>query len=141
MSDDAQVDQHGLTPADHARIVEWWRQSQYPGVHYVQPPIKGRAPRNSFTLPDDVVNALGDGDPETAGSVLHSMFGLAPFTDGDPRVIDPDVVRDLGHGSHAAGLRVLRKFVAMLRRQGAPYRIEQPDGHFAERVITAGRTR
>ncbi len=111
-----QADQHGLAPEDWDAIVNWWRESQYPGPHYVQPEIRGRPPRNSFTLPDDVVNALGDGDPEVAGHVLHSMFGLAPFTDGDPRVIDPDVVRDIGHGSHAAGLKVLKRFVDALRR-------------------------
>ena len=73
---------------------------------------------------------LGDGDPQTAGAVLHGMFGLAPATeDDDPRVIDPDVVKHIGHGSVAAGQKVLRKFVAMLRRQGAPQYIEQPDGN------------
>lgn len=104
--DDAQVDQHGLTPADHDAIVEWWRASQNHGVWYTQPPIKGRPPRGSFTISDDVVNQLGDGDPHTAGMVLHGMFGLAPATgEDDARVIDPDVVKHIGHGSLAAGQR------------------------------------
>jgi hypothetical protein len=70
-------------------IVNWWKESQHHGPHYVRPPIRNRPPRNSFTLPDDVVNALGAGDPRAAGAILHGMFRLAPFTDGDPRVIDP----------------------------------------------------
>jgi len=114
--DDAQVDQHGLTPADHDAIVEWWRGTQHPKTYYQQPRIKNRPPRNSFTLPDDVVDRLDDGDPKAAGAVLHGMFGLAPFTDGDPRVIDGDLVKHIGHGSLAAGRRVLDRFVSMVRR-------------------------
>ena len=50
MSDnDAQVDQHGLTSADHDAIVEWWRGTQHRGVWYQQPRIKNRPLRNSFT--------------------------------------------------------------------------------------------
>jgi len=113
MSDDTE-----LTPEDWDAVVNWRRGSQHPNTYCVQPPIKGRPPRGSFTLPDDVVDHLGDGDPRVAGSVLHGMFGLAPATgEDDPRVIDPDVVREIGHGSASAGRRVLEKFVAMLRRQ------------------------
>ena len=116
--DDAQVDQHGLTPEDWDAAVDWWRTTQHRGRWYTQPPIKGRPPRNSFTLPDDVVNHLGDGDPHVAGAVLHGMFGLAPATgEDDPRVIDPDVVKHIGHGSVAAGRKVLERFVQMVRRQ------------------------
>ena len=116
--DDAQVDQHGLTPEDWDAAVNWWRTTQHRGRWYTQPPIKGRPPRNSFTLPDDVVSHLDSGDPRTAGMVLAGMFHLAPLADGDdPRVIDPDVVKHIGHGSLAAGQKVLKRFVQMVRRQ------------------------
>jgi hypothetical protein len=110
-------------------IVNWWKESQHHGPHYVRPPIRNRPPRNSFTLPDDVVNALGAGDPRAAGAILHGMFRLAPFTDGDPRVIDPDVVKNIGHGDLAKGRKVLQRFVRMLRWQGA-----QP--HSPRRIVT-----
>jgi hypothetical protein len=114
--DDAQVDQHGLTSADHDAIVEWWRETQHRGVWYQQPRIKNRSLRNSFTIPDDVVEQLGG--PKTAGAVLHGMFGLRPFTgEGNPLEIDPDVVADVGHGSIKAGRRVLDKWIGMVRRQ------------------------
>jgi hypothetical protein len=106
-----------LTPENWRALTDWWRQSQHRGRWYTQPPIKGRPPRNSFTLPDDVVDTLGP-DPHTAGMVLAGMFHLAPLADGDdPRVIDPDVVANIGHGSLAAGRKVLERFVQMVRRQ------------------------
>jgi hypothetical protein len=107
-----------LSPEEWDAVVNWWRGTQHPKPYYVQPQIKGRPPRNSFTLPDDVVNYLGNGDPKIAGSVLHGMFGLRPFTgEGDPRVLDSDVVTDIGHGSLAKGRKVLERFVQMVRRQ------------------------
>ena len=54
--DNAQVDRHGLTPEDWDAAVNWWKESQHRGVHYVQPRIKGLPPRGSFTIPDDVVS-------------------------------------------------------------------------------------
>jgi hypothetical protein len=110
-------DANALAPEDWDAIVNWWRGTQHPGTYYTQPQIKGRPPRGSFTLPDDVVDHLGDGDPRVAGAVLHGMFGLAPFTDGDPRAIDADLVKEIGHGSLAASQKVLKRFVQMLRRQ------------------------
>jgi hypothetical protein len=125
-----------LSPEEWDAIESWWRGSQHPKPYYVQPQIKGRPPRNSYTLPDSAVDALGNGDPQTAGMVLAHLFGLGPFTgEGDPRVIDPDVVADIGHGSLVKGHRVLTRFVQMLRRQGAPQHIEQPDGHSPDRII------
>ena len=61
---------------------------------------------------------LGDGDPQTAGMVLAGMSAFRPYTvEDDPRVIDPDVVKHIGHGSLAAGQKVLQRFVQMVRRQ------------------------
>jgi len=126
-----------LSPEDWDALVKWWRGTQHRGLWYEQPKIKNRPPRNSFTLPDDVVSHLGGGDARAAGMVLAGMFHLAPLADGDdPRVIDPDVVANIGHGSLAAGRRVLEKFVARIRRQGAPQRIEQPDNHSPDWTIT-----
>ena len=128
-----------LSPEDWDALVKWWRGTQHRGVWYEQPKIKNRPPRNSFTLPDFAVEALGAGDPRTAGHVIHSMFGLAPYAgEGDPRVIDPDVVADIGHGSLAKGHRVLQKFVAMLRRQPRDDWIEQPDGNHG-RIVRQAR--
>jgi hypothetical protein len=127
-----------LSPEDWRALTDWWRGTQHRGRYYVQPQIKGRPPRNSFTLPDSAVDALGAGDPRTAGMVLAGMFHLAPLADGDdPRVIDPDVVANIGHGSLAAGHRVLKRFVEMLRRQRAQPHDDylQPDGTRPARVI------
>ncbi len=76
-----------MTPENWAALVEWWRGTQHPGPYYVQPRIKNRPPRNSFTMPDDVVSHLGGGDPRVAGMVLAGMFHFAPLADGD----DPSV--------------------------------------------------
>jgi len=106
------------SPEDWDAVENWWRGSQHPKPYYVQPQIKGRLPRGSFVLPDDVALQLGGGSPEAAGAVLHGLFGLRPYTgEGDPRVIDPDVVADIGHGSLAKGQKVLHRFVQMVRRQ------------------------
>jgi hypothetical protein len=132
MSDNAE-----LSPEDWDAIVEWWRAQLHPKPYYVQPQIKG-PPRGSFTLPDSAVDALGAGDPKVAGMVLAHLFGLRPFTgEGDPRVVDPDVVADIGHGSLVKGHRVLKRFVQMLRRQGAQPHDDylQPDGTRPARVI------
>jgi len=116
--DDAQVDEHGLTPADWDAAVDWWRRSLHPKPYYQQPRIRNRPARNSFVLPDDVVNALGAGDPKIAGSVIHLIFGLRPFTgEGNPLEIDPDMVAEVGHGSLTKGRKVLERFVQIVRRQ------------------------
>jgi hypothetical protein len=138
MSDDdnTQVDQHGLTPADHDAIVQWWRGTQHKGVWYQQQKIKNRPLRNSFTLPHDVVLQLGNGDPHTAGMVLAGMFSITPPAEGDdPSVIDGDVVAHIGGGSLAKGRKVLERFVRMVRHGARDDAIEQPDQNSPSRVI------
>lgn len=103
-----------------------------PGVHYEQPPIHGVS-RGSFRLGPDIIKKLGGGNVQAGAAVAAGMFSVEPGD--DPTVVHPDVVRDIGHGSHTAGLKVLSKWVAMLRGQAAPQRIEQPDGHSPDRVI------
>jgi hypothetical protein len=134
-----------LTAEELAAVTKGWRalQRQHDGFYYEQPPVKGLPPRGAFTLPNDIIGTLGDGDPKAAGHVIHSTFGIEPFaSDHDPRVIDSDVVRDIGHGNLNAGHRVLKKFVAMLRAQkryhGERYRVvPQPDGNHA--IVAARR--
>jgi hypothetical protein len=81
----------------------------------------------SFRIPKDIFAALGDGDLKLGGFIVHRMFGIEDDPD-DPTIIHPDAVRIIGHGNLNAGRRVLEKFVARVRRQGAPQHIEQPDG-------------
>jgi hypothetical protein len=83
--------------------------------------LRNQPPRESFRLPRDVIDKLGNGDPQAGGAVVHGMFGIEP--DGDPSVIHADVVRDIGHGDIKAGRRVLEKFIAMLRRPATLCRI------------------
>lgn len=87
-------------------------------VHYERVPMKGTAPHGSFRVPDDVVAALGHGDPEMGIIVLYDMFASEPYlSNGTPRILTPEIVRDIGHGSLSAGRRVLEKFVALIRRR------------------------
>lgn len=83
---------------------------------YERVPIKGAVSRGAFRLPGRVIDTLGKGDPRTGGAIAAHLFRVDP---DDPLTISPDKVRDLGHGDIGAGQRVLRKFVAMLRKSGA----------------------
>jgi hypothetical protein len=120
-----------LTPEELRAVTRGWlglvkeQEFQGKGV-YEQPEIRGQPPRGSFRLPKEVINKLGDGDPRAGGAVAHGMFGVEP--DGDPTIIDADVVRDIGHGSLAAGRRVLKKFIAKVRRQSHEGVTLQHDG-------------
>jgi hypothetical protein len=128
-----------LTTEEIAAIGHAWREfvgSRAHGgkMYYQMPPVAGMAPPGSFRIPKDVIAALGDGDLESGGFVLHSLFGIEDTPD-DPTVIHPHVIRIIGNGSLAAGQKVLQRFVQMVRRQGAPLHIEQPDGHSPDRII------
>jgi hypothetical protein len=81
-------------------------------VHYER--VAGVAPPGSFRLSHHAVRALGQNDPRTAGRVISSLFGQG--VNGDPTVVHPDVVRDLGHGDVKTGHRVLQRFVQRLGR-------------------------
>jgi hypothetical protein len=132
-----------FSPEDLTAIRRGWlaltkeRAFQGKGVHYEQPAICGQPPRGSFRLPKDVINKLGGGDPKAGGAVAHGTFGIEPDSDFPVDVVHADVVRDIGHGSTKAGLKVLEKFVARVRRQGAPddNDFDQPDGTRPARVI------
>jgi hypothetical protein len=112
-----------FSPEDMTAIRRGWlaltkeRAHAGPGVHYEQPAIKGQPPRGSFRLPKDVINKLGEGDPQAGGRVAAHMFSAEPDIDF-PDVVHADVVRDIGHGDIKAGRRVLERFVQRVR-QGA----------------------
>lgn len=80
-------------------------------VHYER--VKGVASPGSFRLPHHAVHALGGRDGRTAGKVLRSLFAVDPDS---PDIVPAETVRHLGHGDINAGHRVLRKFLAMMRR-------------------------
>jgi hypothetical protein len=123
-----------FNPEDMTGIRKGWlglvKERAYagPGVHYEQPEIHGQSPRGSFRLPRDVIAQLGDGDLKAGGAVVAGMFGVEPDSDFPVDVVHADVVRDVGHGSLAAGRRVLEKFVARVRRQSRAGVILEHDG-------------
>jgi hypothetical protein len=96
------------------------------GVHYEQPPIRGRPPRGSFRIPRDVFAALGHGDLRVGGAIVAAMFSVEPGD--DVTNISPDVIRDLGHGSERAGRRVLEKFIARVRHGDRDSVVLEHDG-------------
>jgi hypothetical protein len=129
----ATLKEEDIDPEDMTAIRRGWlglvkeKAYSHPGWHYEQPEIRGQPPRGSFRLPKDVINKLGEGDPQAGGAVVAGMFGVEPDSDFPVDVIHADVVRDIGHGSLAAGRRVLERFVQRVRSEAAP--IPQPDGH------------
>ena len=67
-----------------------------------------------FEIPEDVVEALGRGDPMIGEAVLHEMFNYGTLT---PRLIHPAVLKHLGHGDTKAGRRVIQAFIRLTRKQ------------------------
>ncbi len=129
-----------LTDEDRAAIGHAWRsliedRAHRGKLHYSMPPVRGMAPPGSFRIPKDVFAALGDGDLKVGGYVIHAMLGIEDNPE-DATLIDPSVVRLLGNGNLRAGRRVLERFVQQVRQEAQPYRIPQPDGNIASRVIT-----
>jgi hypothetical protein len=136
MSDDTD----DFTEEELAAIRRAWREliedhAHGGKMHYTMPSVRGMAPPGSFRIPKDVINKLGEGDPQTGGAVVHSMFGIEDDPD-DPTVVHPHVVRIIGAGNLAAGRRVLEKFVARVRSE-ANYFIPQPDGNHGHIVRRA----
>jgi hypothetical protein len=68
-----------------------------------------------FTLPDDIVAKIGNGDPRSAGAVLKRLFNVDPSS---PTTVPASVVRAIGHGNINAGYRVLERFAQLLRQAG-----------------------
>ena len=137
------ADDGALTEEELAQVNRAWRGLIEDKAHngrtrYVMPAVRGMPPRNSFQLPRDVINALGDGDPRAGGFIAHQLFGVEDDP-ADPTRIHGDVVRLIGHGSLAAGRRVLEKFIARVRDGARDYVIPQPDGNHGRVVRRAAR--
>jgi hypothetical protein len=126
MKDDTLTDEelHGIRQGWRALVED---RANGGKLHYSMPNVRGVPAPGSFRIPKDIFAALGDGDLKLGGFIVHRMFGIEDDPD-DPTIIHPDAVRIIGHGNLNAGRRVLEKFVARVRRQGAPQHIEQPDG-------------
>ena len=87
-------------------------------LHYSMPAVRGIAPPGSYRLPKDIINKLGEGDPQIGGFIVHKMFGIEDEPD-DTTIVHSHVVRLIGNGDLAKGRKVLSKFCAMLCGQGA----------------------
>ena len=85
-------------------------------------------PPGSFVLPLDAVFALGGGNGELGEDIIREMFAGGRHDAAMPRILPPEVVRDIGHGNLANGRRVLQKFVADLRARQQPESGEVPQG-------------
>lgn len=86
-------------------------------ARYGRVPMKST--HGSLRVPDDVVAALGHGDPEMGIVVLYDLFASEPYlSNGTPRILTPEIVRDIGHGNPFTGRKVLQKFIANVRRRG-----------------------
>jgi hypothetical protein len=86
-------------------------------------------PPGSFIVPLDVAFALGNGDGGIGEDIIAKMFAGGRYTEAMPRVLPPEVVREIGHGNIANGRRVLEKFVTDLRARqetGTAKEVERP---------------
>jgi hypothetical protein len=113
------------------------RGSQPAGM--ISGPTPGRADRvpmkvrnRSFVIPADIPSALGQGNSQAGAEILSRMFATRRADGGDVEnegddvpirashgefLVDPETVREIGHGSLAAGYRVLEKFVLRVRKE------------------------
>jgi hypothetical protein len=87
------------------------------GVEYQRPGYGGSL-KGAYRIPHTALKAMGNGDLEAGRAVAGQMFGLHSALGSD--TVHPEVVRELGGGSLAAGRRVLEKFVTTLRHRGEP---------------------
>jgi hypothetical protein len=128
MSDD---DDTELTEDELAGIRQGWREliedrAHNGKLHYSPVKVHGMPLPGSFRLPKDVINKLGENDPQAGGFVAHKLFGIED-TPEDPTVVHPNVVRILGDGSLVKGHKVLQKFISRVRYGAQHDVIEQPD--------------
>ena len=83
-------------------------------LHYERVPLRRQADapkQKGFTVPRDVIDALGAGDVPGA-AILADVLKISPLHAG---VVGPEVLERLGDGSHAMGVAVLKKFIAAIR--------------------------
>jgi hypothetical protein len=126
MSDDTLTDEelHGIRKGWRALVEDRAHNGK---LHYSPVPIRGMPPPGSFRIPKDVFEALGQGDMKLGGAVVHSMFGIEDDPE-DPTLIHPDAVRIIGHGSLAAGRKVLTRWAQMVSRQSREGPVLEHDG-------------
>jgi hypothetical protein len=127
----ANLKDEDFAPEDLTAIRRGWlglvkeKSYSHPGWHYEMAVLKNHPPRGSFRLDRNTIAALGHGDLKAGAAVAAGMFSIAPGD--DPTIVHPDVVRDIGHCSLAAGRRVLERFVARVRRQSRDGGVLQHD--------------
>jgi hypothetical protein len=85
-------------------------------VHYER--IETHASPHGFAIPADVIKTLGRGDPEIGNAVLLETFGVHPMAVPHSS-IHLQTVREIGGGDIEAGKRVIRKFIAKVRKHHA----------------------
>ena len=136
MADDTE-----FTDEDRATVGRAWKQfvedrAHNGKLHFSPVKVRGMPLPGSFRLPKDVINKLGENDPQTGGAVVHAMFGVEDHPE-DPTVVHPDVVRIIGHGSLVKGHKVLQKFISRVRyeAQSRDDSFAQPDGTRPAKVI------
>ena len=81
-------------------------------VHYERVPMHSQ---RGFAIPQDVITALGRGDPEIGNAVLLDTFGVHLMA-APHRSIHLETVRDIGGGDIEKGKKVLRRFIAKVRK-------------------------
>jgi hypothetical protein len=74
-------------------------------------------PPGSFIMPLDAAIALGKGNGELGESIIGKMFAAGRYSEAMPRILPPEVVKEIGHGDIAAGRKVLERFVQSLRQK------------------------
>jgi hypothetical protein len=67
-------------------------------------------PPGSFVVPLDVALTLGD-------DTIAKMFAAGRYNPDMPRILPPEVVKEIGHGNISAGRKVLERFVESLRQK------------------------
>ncbi len=72
-------------------------------------------PSGSFILPFDLPFALGRGDGELGDKILHAMFNAGRYSPDMPRVLPPEIVRNVGNGSIEKGRKVIEEFIERSR--------------------------
>jgi hypothetical protein len=85
-----------------------------PEVHYERVPLKAKASKQDVKVPLDVIDRLGGGDRVAGIVVLADTLGIHPLHGG---MVDTETLTRLGDGDEKTGERILKKFVANVRRQ------------------------
>jgi hypothetical protein len=77
-----------------------------------------KIPPGSFVMPLDVIKTIGGGNEITGEELIAHIFPQM-LDASHARVLPAAVVSSLGEGSIAAGRKVLRKFIELMRQRGS----------------------